>query len=179
MQYGPSGSGGGFDSPPVHCRSAGLSVEFEHVSSEFGARARSFPRPIFPKICHNFGTFTPSPIFSKICRNFGTFTPSLIFPKICQSFGTFTPSLIFPKIATVLDFSRIQTLGTFVLRFRYFEFTACVYRSFEFTIRFKTCISDCGGCGTTLPGAASTKTSVMPTIFQACWSWVRVSFWHR
>ena len=31
--------GRGFDSPLVHCRSVGLSVEFEHVSPEFGARA--------------------------------------------------------------------------------------------------------------------------------------------
>ena len=28
----------------------------------------------------------------------------------------------------------MQTLGTFVLRFRYFEFTACDCRSLEFTI---------------------------------------------
>ena len=64
----------------------------------------------------NFGTLTPSPIFPKICHYFGTFTPSRIFPKIYHNFGT----------------SRIQFLG-FVLRFRYFEFTAYDCRSLEFT----------------------------------------------
>ena len=145
----------GFDSPLVQCRSVSLSLVFEHVSPEFGARARSSPQ---------FWHFNPEPNFPKNLPLFWDFHPEPNFPKNLPQFW---------------DFSRIQTLGTFVLRFRYFEFTACVYRSFEFTIRFKTCISDFGGCGTTLPGAASTKTSVMPTIFQACWSWVRVSFWHR
>jgi len=68
------------------------------VFSEFGAHPRTFPEANFPKICHNFGTFTPSPIFPKICHNFGTFTLSPNFLKIWHNFGTFTPSLIFPNI---------------------------------------------------------------------------------
>ena len=56
--------------------------------------------------------------------------------------------------------------------------TTCVYRSFEFTIRFEICILDFGGYSTTFLGTASTKTSCLQ-IFQACWSWVRVSFWCR
>ena len=69
--------------------------------SEFGARPRTFPEANFPKICHNFGTFTPSPIFPKICHNFGTFTLSPNFLKIWHNFGTFTPSLIFPNICRI------------------------------------------------------------------------------
>ena len=49
MQYGQSGLVGGFDSPLVHCRLVGLSVEFEHVFSEFGARAE-FPEAKFVTI---------------------------------------------------------------------------------------------------------------------------------
>jgi len=110
-------------------------------------RARGgFPSPIFPKICHNFGTFRNT---NSVCTS------------SCAEASKFT-----------------TFLGIFVLRFRYFEFTACVYRSFEFTIRFETCISDFGGYSTTLLGTASTKTSCLQ-IFQACWSWVRVSFWCR
>ena len=96
--------------PPVQCRSVGLSVVFEHVSPEFGARARSSPQ---------FWHFNPEPNFPKNLPLFWDFHPEPNFPKNLPQFW---------------DFSRIQTLGTFVLRFRYFEFTACDCRSLEFTI---------------------------------------------
>ena len=90
---------------------------------------------------HNFGTLTPSPIFPKICHYFGTFT-CIRLPKTKEwFFGVFLaivyfhPEPNFPKnLPQLWDFSRIQILGTFVLRFRYFEFTACDCRSLEFTI---------------------------------------------
>ena len=82
---------------------------FEHVSPEFGARARSSPQ---------FWHFNPEPNFPKNLPLFWDFHPEPNFPKNLPQFW---------------DFSRIQTLGTFVLRFRYFEFTACDCRSLEFT----------------------------------------------
>ena len=67
-------------------------------------------------------------------HNFGTLTPSPIFPKNLPLFWDFHPGPNFPKnLPQFWNFSRIQTLGTFVLRFRYFEFTACDCRSLEFT----------------------------------------------
>ena len=129
------------------------------MSSEFAARAE-FPEANFPKNLPQFWGFHPKPNFpKKYATIFELFTPSPIFPKICHNFGTVTPSPILPKICHIFWIFP----ESFVLRFRYFEFTACVYRSFELTIRFKACISDFGGCDTTLLGAASTKTSVMPT----------------
>ena len=100
----------GFDSPLVQCCSVSLSLVFEHVSPEFGARARSSPQ---------FWHFNPEPNFPKNLLLFGDFHPEPHFPKNLPQFW---------------DFSRIQTLGTFVLRFRYFEFTACDCRSLEFTV---------------------------------------------
>ena len=47
----------------LQCRSVGLSIIFEHVPPEFGARG----------VRHNFEIFTPSLIFPKICHNFGIF----------------------------------------------------------------------------------------------------------
>ena len=66
-----------------------------------------------------FWHFNPKPNFSKNLPLFWDFYPEPNFPKNLPQFW---------------DFSRIQTLGTFVLRFRYFEFTACDYHSLEFTI---------------------------------------------
>ena len=101
--------GRGFDSPLVYCRSVGLSVEFQYVFPEFGAR--SSPQ---------FWYFHPEPNFPKNLPLFWDFHPEPNFPKNL-------PQLFW-------DFLRIQILGTFVLRFRYFEFTACDCRSLEFTI---------------------------------------------
>ena len=100
--------GRGFDSPLVHCRLVliGISVKFEYVFSEFWRARAEFPEPNFPKSLPQFADLHPE-------LNF------INSPKNLQYFW---------------DFSRIQTLGTFVLYFRYFEFTARVCRSFEFTI---------------------------------------------
>ena len=66
---------------------------------------------------------------------FWHFNPEPNFPKNLPLFWDFHPEPNFPKnLPQFWDFSRIQTLGTFVLRFRYFEFTACDCRSLEFTI---------------------------------------------
>ena len=117
-----------------------------------------------PKKLPQFWGFLPSLIFPKNMPQFLGFHPEPNFPKKLPQFWDCHPGPNSPKnLPHFLNFSRIQTLGTFVLRFGYFEFTACVYRSFEFIIRFKACISDFGGCDTTLLGAAGTKTSVMPT----------------
>jgi len=131
------------------------------------ARARSSPQfwhfnpePNFPKNLPLFGDFHPEPHFPKNLPQFwdfsriqtlGTFVlrfararsspqfwhfnPEPNFPKNLPLFWDFHPEPNFPKnLPQFWDFSRIQTLGTFVLRFRYFEFTACDCRSLEFTI---------------------------------------------
>jgi len=91
------------------------------MSSEFVARARNFPKQIFPKNCYNFGTFTPGSIFPKTCHNFGTFTPGPIFPKTCHNFGTFTPSLDFQKkTATFLGLFPNTNFGNFRFAFPLF-----------------------------------------------------------
>ena len=82
---------------------------FEHVFPEFGARAE------FPQFWH----FYPEPNFPKNLLLFWNFYPEPNFPKNLPQFW---------------DFLQIQILGTFVLRFRYFEFTALDCRSLEFTI---------------------------------------------
>ena len=99
---------------------------------------RNFPRPIFPKICRNFGTL-------------GAFTPSSIFPKISHNFGAFRECGL--HLHFLLCGGRTCTTfsGAFVLRFRSCEFTACVFRSFEctfgstvarcvFQLRLKKCL---------------------------------------
>ena len=116
MQYGRSG----VRSPPGPCRSVGLSVEFEHVFWICRARLE-FPEANFPKKLLQFWDFHPGLNFPKNLPQFWDFHPEPRFPKKKQPHSR--------------DFSRIQTLvGTFVLRFRYFEFTARVCRRFEFTI---------------------------------------------
>ena len=66
---------------------------------------------------------------------FWHFNPEPNFPKNLPLFWDFHPEPNFPKhLPQFWDFSRLQTLGTFVLRFRYFEFTLCDCRSLEFTI---------------------------------------------
>jgi len=66
---------------------------------------------------------------------FWHFNPESNFPKNLPLFWDFHPEPNFPKnLPQIWVFSRIQILGTFVLRFRYFEFTACDGRSLEFTI---------------------------------------------
>ena len=79
LQYGRSGPVGG-SIPPW---SSVARYVFQLCLSMYLlnlARARSSPQ---------FWHFNPSPIFPKICHYFGTFTPSRIFPKICHNFGTF------------------------------------------------------------------------------------------
>ena len=85
-------------------------------------------------------------------HNFGTLTPSPIFPKICHYFGTFPPSRIFPKIYHNFRTSRIQILVLF-------------------------CVSDILNLPHTTVALLNSPEG--PQIFQACWSWVRVSFWCR
>ena len=116
MQYGWSGSVGGSVSPLVHCRSVGLSVEFEHVFSEFDARGE-FLEANFPKKLPQFCFFYPEPNFRKKMLQFWDVYPEPNFPQ---------------NLPYVWNFFRIQTLGAFI--FRYFEFTVCVCDSFDVTI---------------------------------------------
>jgi hypothetical protein len=77
-------------------------------------------------------------ILGKFARNsaqFWHFNPKPNFPKNLPLFWDFHPESNFPKnLPQFWDFLRIQVLGIFILRFRYFEFTACDCRSLEFTI---------------------------------------------
>ena len=72
-----------------------------------------------------------SPKFAERARSspqFWHFNPEPNFPKKLPLFWDFHPGPNFPKnLPQFWDF-------TFVLRFRYFEFTACDCRSLEFTI---------------------------------------------
>ena len=118
MQYGPSGSGG-FDSPPVHCRSAGLSVEFEHVSSEFGARAE-FPEANFPQNLPQFWDFHPKPNFLKNLPQFWDFHPEPNFPTNLPEFWDFHPEPNFPKNCHSFGFFPNTNFGNFRFAFPLF-----------------------------------------------------------
>ena len=72
---------------------------------------------------------------SRSSAQFWHFNPEPNFPKNLPLFWDFHPESNFLKnLPQFWDFLRIQILGLFILRFRYFEFTAYDCRSLEFTI---------------------------------------------
>ena len=91
-----------------------LGRSFSYIRKRVFWIVRSFPRPIFPKICRNFGTLTLE-----------AFSPSSIFPKNIPQFWCFSRIRAPSALSPVRRSNIYYFFGSFRLAFPFL----CIYRT--------------------------------------------------